>query len=90
MLTSPIINYKDVILEAKIGDTDCDVYVPSENLIIEIDGPCHYYSKPDSNGKLIMRPSLSYRKNLKLNKRIIRVKPEHFADFQASCQETIK
>jgi len=76
MLTSPIINFKDVILEEKIDEIDCDVYVPSENLIIQIDGPCHYYSIPDAEGKLIQIPSLQYRKKQLMNKRIIRVMPE--------------
>ena len=33
----------DFKIETKIESLKCDFYVPSCNLIIEVDGPYHYY-----------------------------------------------
>ena len=53
LLTYPEIGFKDVRIEKKFEmkddqDITVDLYIPEIDMIIEIDGPCHYYNRASS------------------------------------------
>ena len=42
------------MLEQKINEMNsCDIYLPEKDLIIQIDGPCHFYNRKNQNNPFI-------------------------------------
>lgn len=63
ILTGPDFGYEDVRIETVIGTGNnlVDIYVPEANMIIEIDGPAHFFNRKHDNDPFIPTPSLSRR-----------------------------
>jgi hypothetical protein len=67
LLTYPEIGFKDVRIEKKFEmkddqDITVDLYIPEIDMIIEIDGPCHYYNRASSSAPFVPLPSFSRRR----------------------------
>lgn len=53
ILTQPEFGFKKVQLEYPISDMiAADLFVPEKNLIIQIDGPCHFFNSQEGQPKV--------------------------------------
>ena len=93
MLTSTEIGFRDVRIEHQFSDTEtCDIYVPEANLIIEIDGPTHFFNRKSSTDLCIPVPTMKGRQLSKLGKNILRLnvtKGDSFFDYDGDQERKL-